>query len=126
MSPRFTGPLRVELTGRQKKGRPIWRVYEPIGFECELDGERRAVSVPSGFETDFASVPRFFWRFAPPGGPYAAAAVIHDWLYVHRIGERYDADRIFLEGMKSAGVGRFQRSIIYRAVRMFGNAGWGS
>ena len=40
-----------------------------------------AIVVPPHFVTDFASVPRPFRWLAPPDGPYAAASVIHDWLY---------------------------------------------
>lgn len=126
MEDRFIGPLRVELTGQQKQGRPIWSVIEPLEFQCVLDNVGHITTVPVGFKTDFASVPRIFWRLAPPGGLYAAAAVIHDWRYKHTIGDRLTADRIFLAAMRQAGVGWAQRSMIYRAVRMFGWRGWGS
>jgi hypothetical protein len=123
--PFFDAPLQVQLTGEMKEGRPVWITLRPITLTCWLDDERREITAPEGFQTDFASVPRAFWRFAPPGGPYAAAAVIHDWLYIRKIGTRPQADAIFLEGMKAAGVGWFQRSLIYRAVRIGGNGGWG-
>ncbi len=125
-TPRFSAPLRVELTGRRRSGRPIWRVLEEFRLTCRVDGFLYDIAAPVGFETDFASVPRFFWRFAPPGGPYAGAAVIHDHLYANRIGARETADRIFLEGMIAAGVEPWRRSIIFRAVRTFGGRGWGS
>jgi hypothetical protein len=38
------------------------------------------VEVPSGFETDFNSVPRALWGYFPPW-QYPEAGVIHDWLY---------------------------------------------
>lgn len=125
MLPRFDEPLQVQLTGRQKQGRPVWITLRPITLTCQIQDERRDITVPSGFETDFASVPRFFWRFAPPGGRYAAAAVVHDWLYINKRGTRPDADRVFLEGMKAAGVSWLQRSLIFRAVRVGGDGGWG-
>ena len=31
--------------------------------------------VPAGFETDFASIPRIFWRLLPPVGRYGKAAL---------------------------------------------------
>ena len=123
--PRFSAPLQVELTGRQKQGRSIWITLRPITLTCWLDGERRDITAPGGFETDFASVPRLFWRIVPPGGPYAGATVVHDWLYLNRIGNRKDADRVFLEGMKAAGVSAWRRNIMFRAVRTFGRGGWG-
>jgi hypothetical protein len=38
------------------------------------------IRVPVGYRTDFASIPRFFWRILPPAGRYGKAAVVHDWL----------------------------------------------
>ena len=118
----FPAPLVAELTGRLKQGRPVWRLYRALVY---ITATGEDLTVPEGFETDYASVPRAFWRLAPPGGLYAAAATLHDYLYVNRIGERKAADDLFLEAMEAAGVGWPQRSIIYRAVRMFGWKGWG-
>src|SRR5438128_934582 len=36
--------------------------------------------VPTGFVTDFASVPRFLHWLVSPYGAYTRAAVLHDWL----------------------------------------------
>ena len=92
-----------------------------------------AIVVPPHFVTDFASVPPPFRGLAPQNGPYAAAAVIHDWLYsiaeppkkaAAFRKERFRADRIFLEAMRTSGVGA-RRSILYRAVRLFGAMGFG-
>ncbi|WP_027068394.1 DUF1353 domain-containing protein [Euryhalocaulis caribicus] len=124
--PRFSLPLRVELTGKRRSGRPIWKVLEEFRLQCRVGEAEYDIAAPVGFETDFASVPRFFWRFAPPGGPYAGAAVIHDYLYANRIGEREVADRIFLEGMIAANVEAWRRTIIFRTVRTFGGRGWGN
>jgi hypothetical protein len=38
--------------------------------------------VPTGFVTDFASVPRFLHWLVSPYGAYTRAAVLHDWLLV--------------------------------------------
>lgn len=77
------------------------------------------ITVPAGFETDLASVPRVFWRIMPrDDGKYRAAAVIHDYA----IGQVSwdDAATIFDEALKDNGTGRFQRSVMVRAVRMAG------
>lgn len=44
-----------------------------------VDGDVR-VEVPSGFPTDFNSVPRGGWNIFPPT-EYPEAAVVHDFLY---------------------------------------------
>ena len=53
-------------------------------FNFELDDIE--MSIPEGFESDRASVPRIFWSIIPPLGKYSIGALIHDWLYrTHRI-----------------------------------------
>lgn len=78
--------------------------------------------VPAGFETDFASIPRIFWNVLPPIGPYAQAAVVHDYLYRTGRVNRQEADLTFLLLMKTDGVNFFIRNIMYWAVRLFGGS----
>jgi len=86
------------------------------------------VSVPRGFVTDFASIPRIFWNILPPFGDYSPAAVVHDWLYSlgvdGELGRKY-ADNAFLELMTRAGETWWKRTAMYQAVRMFGGGAWG-
>jgi hypothetical protein len=96
-----------------------WKLVEPFVYGDWY--------VPAGFVTDFASVPRFFWRLLPPAGngqraAYGYAAVVHDWLYrrKHRFMSRRTCDRVFLELMRQAGVARWRRWTMYAAVRCFG------
>ena len=82
------------------------------------------ITVPTGFRTDGASIPRVFWSILGPHGSYFGAAIVHDFLYSkasnhHWLMTRADADKIFLEAMYNAGVG-FHRNIIYAAVRLGG------
>lgn len=91
------------------------------------------VIVPKGYITDLASVPRMCWAFIAPFD-VARAAVIHDILYekinvafkakkLHKISPyRRIADKVFLEGMKSAFPNQPNWKIYacYYAVRWFG------
>jgi len=52
-------------------------LYETVG-STEYVGERDVITIPAGFSTDLASVPRIFWWFLPPTGAYEKAAVVHD------------------------------------------------
>jgi len=92
------------------------------------DVQYNGFTVPKGFTTDFASTPRFLWWLLPPYGRYAAAAIVHDWLYheCHTFckGDRWKADRVFLEAMGSLGVLLGVRYAMWAAVRMFGWAAW--
>jgi hypothetical protein len=80
------------------------------------------ISVPTGFVTDGASIPKMFWSVLGPFGDYFEAAVIHDYLYsaANMKFTRLEADLIFKEAMYNIGVPWFRRDTIYRAVRMFG------
>ena len=82
------------------------------------------IMVPVGFKTDLASIPRLAWSLMPPMGRYEAAAVVHDWLYWSQELCREDADAVFLDAMIYSGVGIVSRTIIHRAVRMFGGFAW--
>lgn len=92
-----------------------YRIEEPLIFFTSDD---TTITVPAGFETDLASVPRFFWRIIPPFGRYTAAAIVHDYL-CRRIPRNYKyADRIFLEAMEALHVPRWKRYTMYYAVRV--------
>lgn len=111
---RFTTPAILEMLGHYN-----WRVYEPFEFSLS-DDSSDVISVPAGFVTDLASVPRIFWTLLPPDGKYAKAAIIHDYLYDNALRTKREADRIFLDGMTVLGVPRWKRTIMYYAVRLFG------
>lgn len=82
------------------------------------------ITVPEGFETDFASVPRLFWNIIPPTGKYARAAVVHDFLYTNHSFDRKKCDRIFYLLMREDGVNWFTANAMWAAVRAFGFAAW--
>ncbi len=115
----FTTPLESKRVG-------INRHEILTDFSYHIGSYPRGVmiTVPAGFQTDFASVPRPFWGLFPPDGVYTKAAVIHDYLYDTRITSRLVADAIFLEAMGVLGVGHAQRLMIFAAVRCFGWRHW--
>jgi len=82
----------------------------------------RYIIVESGYRSDFASIPRFFWRLLPPIGRYTAAAVVHDWLCDKRPAwcSHKLAARIFEEAMADCGVHPIKRKTMVRAVLWFG------
>ena len=80
--------------------------------------------IPAGFETDGASIPRFYrWRF-DPFGKWIRAAVIHDWLYSNVAAythiDRKASDVAFRDLMKRECVCCWTRTVIYYAVRIGG------
>lgn len=91
-------------------------------FRVVADGDR--ITVPAGFETDFASIPKLFRFIIPMRGKHGSAAVVHDYLYLRGVKTRKKADEIFLALMKYLKVTKWKRRIMYRAVRLFGWYAW--
>jgi len=90
-----------------------WRLTAPL---CTLEQ-----TVPAGFETDGATVPRIWWPLFPRVGKYLKAAIN---MYVHAIASRPQADRLFLLNMKRDGVRVPRRYIMFIAVRLFGRGNY--
>ncbi len=86
------------------------------------------LTVPAGFESDGASVPRFFWRIVfPPGDNRALrAAFLHDWIYrTHPEGwTREAADNLFRKVLATDGVPRISATLAFWGVRLFGASAW--
>lgn len=117
MSPYFPDHLILEDAG-MRDGSRLFKLERSFRYTSPTV----MLTVPAGFITDGASVPRAFWNILAPFGDYFEAAVIHDYLYSphNRFKTRAEADRIFLEAMGHVGVGWLTRRTIYRAVRLFG------
>lgn len=125
-------PFEVE---RRQKGARNYVVTRGLIYIHVKSKPNVAIIVPPHFVTDHASVPALFRTLTPQTGVHSAAAVIHDWLYTIAEPpqrprdfrkERFRADRIFLEAMKTSGVGGTRRSLLYRGARLFGAGGFGA
>lgn len=116
----FSKRLRLDDLGTTDSGRPLFKLAEPFTFS-KNDGEPLGlhVCVPNGFVTDFASVPRIFWRIFPPSGQYNRAAVVHDYLCFTKGCSRFMADAVFREAMRELGVPRWKRIMMYLACRAY-------
>jgi len=107
------------LSDMEKEGRTLAVVTRTYAYQHELLRER--IEIPSGFITDFASIPSFLWIFVQPFGRHASAAVVHDYLYaLKQVGTRKHADFIFRAAMAENGVSFMRRNLMYFAVRLFG------
>jgi len=118
----FLTPLVVEV---MPSGRQFMLHYD---FTYLWKRKYIDIQIPSGFETDFASIPKIFRIIIPKLGKYNKAAVIHDAIYRDYITgykfARAEADLIFLDGMKDMGVAKWKRYVMYWAVRIFGGFAW--
>ena len=88
----------------------------------------RGLEIPAGFESDGASVPRFFWSivFPPDDDRALYAAIVHDFVYrTHPYGwTRKDADEAFREFLIRGGVPESRARRAYWGVRLFGGWAW--
>jgi hypothetical protein len=137
--------LLVGAFKRPKK----WRLEKPLTFQTSLTEEEISkleeckvnvkisktgkITVPLGYITDLASVPRACWAFIAPFD-VARPAVVHDILYERVNAVRADiskkdfeecrliADKVFLQGMEATEplVKSWKKWSAYYAVRMFG------
>ena len=114
----MTGALKTFLSSLDVRdiGAHRWQLLAP--FTVNANGGR--VTVPTGFVTDFASVPRLpfaFMLFAHIGH---RGAVVHDYLYQTAEVPRLDADRIFRELLEAEGVSEWRAAAMFLGVRAFG------
>lgn len=104
---------------------PTYYLINPINWKPNPGQEDfQAVTVPIGFVTDFASIPRIFWSVLRPDGRYAYAAILHDFLYWTQTRPKKEADKIFKFAMEDFGIGTVTSTAIYEAVNWFGSNAW--
>lgn len=101
----------------------VWRLAED--WHVTING--LCFTVPAGFMTDGASIPRFLWRLC--GHPMTTkrfpVALLHDWLYAE--GERLtraEADEIYHDSLCDLGFSKWKAWLEYKAIRIFGGSHW--
>ena len=102
-----------------------WKLLKPLVYESDI--LKRAVTVPEGFITDFASVPRIPVIYAMVGNCSHRAAVIHDYLYrINPIPEvtRKIADAVFDEAMSVKAIPKWRRWMMWVGVRLGGRGSY--
>jgi hypothetical protein len=104
----------------EQKG--LHQLLSPLSYYSAI--LERVVTVPAGFVTDFASVPRILGVYDLAGGKCNKAAVIHDWLYSTQCVDRETADRVLREAILASGYGAFTAGVFYAAVHTFGASHW--
>lgn len=97
----------------------LWELTAPLTYDA---GRFGVFTVPVGFRTDFASVPRapIAWLYC--GGQGEAAAVVHDYLYKVGGVSKDTADRTFYMALRDMGIHPLKAGIMYQAVKI---GGWG-
>jgi hypothetical protein len=116
----FVTDLDVRKLGRDGSAdkRGTWRLLAPLVYASDILG--RSITVPTGFITDFASVPRLPVAYLLTANTGHEAAVIHDWLYTTHEHFRRVADAIFEEALIAGGEPRWRSSLMWLGVRVGG------
>lgn len=93
----------------------------PLVYETDVlyDIPGSLITVPAGFETDFATVPRLPFAYWLTGGCARHAAVVHDYLLTQGF-KRARADAVFMEAMTDSGVKSWRKGLMFAAVRGYG------
>ena len=116
-----------DFTNSKKQDRDLWFTNEDFTYYIGDVAEQRYVTVPKGYVTDGASVPRLFWGMIPPWGSYGQAAVVHDFLCEKKqltfnnnnplTLDQAQIDRVLWTAMRASGVPYWKSALIYGAVR---------
>ena len=115
------------------------KTLKAVGVKIKRDTNKtESIVVPSGFETDLASVPRAAWALIAPWD-VARAAIVHDILYKTIRQYRWKmktkedkelvakakviSDKVFLLAMNDAEppVAQWKKYSAWKAVDLFGN-----
>lgn len=92
------------------------------------------ITAPAGMTTDFASIPRFAWRYIDPEDPcILMPSIIHDHLYTvqgaladGRTLTRAECDGVLLDAMALCGARWDQRQAVRLTLSLFGASHFGS
>jgi hypothetical protein len=100
-----------------------WRLIAPLVYQSDVAGQ--TFTVPAGFVTNFASVPRAPVVYMLCGGTSNEAAALHDFLYTapHPV-TRPVADAVLREASAVTGVAAWRRYLMWAGVRVFGASHW--
>lgn len=128
MSSSFTAPLQIEISGDSYVTTRDLVFWTGCQDDLDLPLEVRCTTcytVPAGFSSDGASIPRLLWWLIghPFESRFAAAAFLHDRLYGTHEVTRAEADRIFLEALRVLGAAEWRCRLMYAGVRV---GGWGA
>lgn len=100
-----------------------WQLAAPLHYQHETAGE---ITIPAGFTTDLASIPRFFYRIVNPCTEGTRRpAIVHDFIYSGATDlTRKQADVIFYDALRECGVNWLLANAMYYALRIGGRWAW--
>jgi hypothetical protein len=132
----FLGPLDLRAftpadVRARKSDVQLYRLLADIA--CVVPGIG-TITVPAGFVTDFASIPRIAWTWLSPEDPVVLfPSIIHDYLYdiagevsPDRVLTRAECDEVLRAAMLTCNARSSQAWVVYQVVRLCGGSHWKS
>lgn len=110
-------PFQIDTVNLRRHNDLLWELTEPLVYS----GRDESWTVPAGFCTDFASVPRIVDWLIPRWGAYTLAAILHDWFCTLAIQAELitgrEADGVFRRVMREEKVPVTRRWLMWCGVR---------
>jgi hypothetical protein len=123
----FLSPLKLDYMTdsagkllKNRDGRQLFKLLYPFSYQSDILG--CIVTVPMGFVTDLASIPRLPVIYLLLNGIADEAGVVHDYLYSTGLIPRIKADQVLREACICSGVSAWKASLIYAGVRIGGGS----
>jgi hypothetical protein len=117
---KFLTPLVMENATPRDDG--LWRLTAPLVYQSDV--AKMTFTVPAGFITDLASVPRWPIAYMLAGGTSNEASVVHDFIYSTHPVDRVTADAVLKEASAVTGVPAWRRWMMWAGVRIGGGSHW--
>lgn len=87
-----------------------YRVNKPVTY--------KDITVPIGYVTNGADIPRIFWMLLPPNrSDYLPAVIVHDYMCDNNM--RMKGNQYFEEILAELGVSTFDRLALVNAVNLY-------
>lgn len=126
---KFYAPSRVSVDEKTSKleGQTVYVTSGCMNFYVGNRDREYWVHIPHGWRLTGAVLPKLFRDWIKPNSIHGKAALVHHYLCttgrvkiakVRMNVDRYEANMVFLEAMKVAGVGFFKRWILLLASFM--------
>lgn len=105
---------------KNRHGEQLYRLQSPLIYQSDVAGI--VITVPTGFITDLASIPRLPFIYILLAKVADLPGVVHDFLYSTGTVPRAMADKVLREACLLTGVPAWKASMIYQGVRLFGGS----
>lgn len=116
----FLTELQVENATGFDDGK--WRLTAPLIYQSDV--AEMTFTVPTGFISDYASVPRAPLVYWLCGDTSTMASVVHDAIYTYHWVDRATADAVLREASLLTGVPAWRAALMFYGVRAFGWSHW--